>query len=439
MQPSSGISLIGTILTLGFLVLSVALMKIGFWPRRRGTIPHCRGCGYVLVGNQSGTCPECGRELTAAHIVRGERPRRKGFGAAGIVLVMLGALIFTAPLIWQVNWYQFLPASWIIGDLGSPDQSTATRAWAELMRRRSAGELSEQIEKKLTESALKEQAASTPGPLLGAMLDYLGQRFLDKKLTAQQAEQFFLNSVNVKLKTRPVVLAGERFPVQLAHGGRAPANGWLFQITSNVLMLGDEKINIGGAAGGSGIGGSGAITVQAGPRPPGTYPLEAAVMVAFFHAPLGGGTKPVWSREMKLTAQVKVQPPQETDTVELVDQPKLAEVIKKSIKITNFQRQKAKEFPVQFDLNPPINVAFAVLVVVDGREYRLGDIAANAYSQSGTMLNPTLPVDVKPGKVKVILRSDPAVARATIDQFQIWKGEIVIEGVQVIDKPNINN
>src|SRR3954470_5360558 len=151
MPPSSGISLIAIIVPIGLLVLGVALLKVGFWPRRRGDTPHCRGCGYTLVGNQSGTCPECGRAWTDSSVVRGERHHHKGVGFAGLVMLLLGLAIGGGLWLTDIDWYRYLPDSWIVKDAGSLNPTIAQRAWDELMRRRAIAPLSESAENKLTE------------------------------------------------------------------------------------------------------------------------------------------------------------------------------------------------------------------------------------------------------------------------------------------------
>src|ERR1044072_470785 len=93
MQNSSPITLISIALPIALMLLGLGLIKVGFWPRRRGETPHCRGCGYGLVGDQSGTCPECGREFSEKTVVRGERNRHKGIGFAGLVMLLLGIAI----------------------------------------------------------------------------------------------------------------------------------------------------------------------------------------------------------------------------------------------------------------------------------------------------------------------------------------------------------
>ena len=64
--PSVGLSPVGQIRlitaplwlpALGILCLS----SLWLWRRRRPSLPeNCAACGYSLIGNLSGTCPECG-------------------------------------------------------------------------------------------------------------------------------------------------------------------------------------------------------------------------------------------------------------------------------------------------------------------------------------------------------------------------------------------
>src|SRR5258705_10824705 len=170
MQDSSPLTLISIIVPIALMLLGLGLMKVGFLPRRRGTTPHCRGCGYALVGNESGTCSECGRPWTAATVVRGERPRHNGIGSSGLMMLLLGLAIGGGLWLTDVDWYRYLPESWIVKDAGSTNPTTAKRAWDELLRRRAIAPLSENVEKKLTDLALKEQASASPGTMLQPML-----------------------------------------------------------------------------------------------------------------------------------------------------------------------------------------------------------------------------------------------------------------------------
>jgi len=428
MKDTSGITLITLILPIALLLFGLAFLKIGFWPRRRGNTPHCRNCGYALLGNQSGTCPECGQAWTDATIVRGERYRSMGLASTGIILVLLGLAIGGGLWLTDINWYQYMPQRLVVSDAASSDPRIAQRAWDELMRRRAIAPLDESVEKKLTDLALKEQASPSPGVLVDPMLQFVAQRYLDKKLTEQQADQFFLNSVNPTLHTRESIAAGDVIPIQVNYRGRGPSNGWSYRLSTKDVKIGQQTIPLGGAMGGSGLGGSGSSTTYASGQKPGEYPMEAHVRVEIFHAPLGSGVAPVWSKDLALKGTLKVVPRNASEMVKLTDRPDLAQQIRQSMRIEQFTRHPDGSCDMQVHIEkPPMNVAFSVFVRgADGKEIRMGDLAADTTANMGTFMHPGK-VDVPAGKVQVIFRSDPAVARKTIDLMEIWKGEIVLE------------
>src|SRR5688572_25588183 len=139
MAVTAGASLIGLV----FAAVAAYLLKIGYWPRRRGQTPHCRRCGYPVVGIDSAKCPECGSVLSAhGAVVRGERRRRPGPAWAGAVLAAAAALLLGALAsgrLRAIDWYSHRPTGWVIGDLSSSHE--AGRAWEELQKRSDAGRL----------------------------------------------------------------------------------------------------------------------------------------------------------------------------------------------------------------------------------------------------------------------------------------------------------
>ena len=435
MQPASPISIIAIILPVVLMLLGLGLMKVGFWPRRRGDTPHCRGCGYALVGNQSGTCPECGREITEKSVVRGERHRHKGVGVGGLALFLLGIGIGGGAWVTDIDWYRYMPESWVVKDASSPNQTTAQRAWDELVRRRTIAPLAESTESKLTELALKEQAVASPGPMLTPMLEFLAARYLDKKMTAQQVDQFFLNSVNPTLHTRDQIAAGDVVPIQVTYRGRGPSNGWSYQLSTRDVKIGEKTIQMGGSMGGSGLGASGSSTTYAPGQPAGEYPLEAHVRVQIYRGMLGTSTPAVWSKDLTLKSTLKVVPKNSGEMVKFVDRPELADLIKKSLRVEQFNKNPDDSYELGVHIEkPPINVAFSVFARVGEKEVRMGEISGDTTVIMGSFMHPYKVGDIPIGKVQLIFRSDPAVARKTIDLVQIWKGEVMLDNVELKEK-----
>jgi hypothetical protein len=438
MQDSSPVTLISIALPIVLMLLGVGLMKAGFWPRRRGSTPHCGGCGYPLVGNESGTCPECGRAWFNATVIRGERRRHKGIGISGLVVFLLGLAIGGGLWLTDIDWYRHLPESWIVSDAGSSNPTVAKHAWDELLRRRAIAPLSDSVENKLTEIALREQASASPGPMLPPMLvpmlEFVAQRFLDKKLTDQQADQFFLNTVNPTLHTRAMVAAGDVIPIQIRYRGRGPTTGWSYRLGTKSVRVGTQNVQIGGSMGGSGLGGAGSSTSYVNGQPPGEYPVEAHTRVEIFHAPLGSPTPPVWSKDIALKTTLKVVPQSPSEMVKLTDKPELAQQIKKSLRIDKFKKRPDGTYEMSVDIQtPPMDVAFSVFARAGEKEIRVGEIATDAKTTLGTSMNPSNIGDIPVGKVSVIFRSDPSVARKTIDLVEIWKGEILLEDVELTE------
>jgi hypothetical protein len=126
------------------------------------------------------------------------------------------------------------------------------------------------------------------------------------------------------------------------------------------------------------------------------------------------------------------------EMVKLIDRPELGEAIRRSIRIEKLARKDPGSYELHIQMEKPgINVAFTVFVAAGGKEHRMGEISATAQSNVGSFVN-EYGMGELPEKVKVILRSDAAVARKTIELTEIWKGQIVIEDVQVTEdrKPN---
>lgn len=111
----------------GACVLLVGLIFVvrGIQGRLLNTHPHCRGCGFDLLGIEliPGTrCPECGRQVSTdgASVRIGRRTKRPAMVVLGLSLTLIGTGGLSYPLwsqipAWKnINWYEHLPESMVL-------------------------------------------------------------------------------------------------------------------------------------------------------------------------------------------------------------------------------------------------------------------------------------------------------------------------------------
>src|SRR4051812_6552722 len=151
------------------------------------------------------------------------------------------------------------------------------------------------------------------------------------------------------------------------------------------------------------------------------------------------GSRLCSSRDVSLKGEFELLPEAPPGYVKLLDRPDLLPAMQSCIRVQEFGFPYAGSgFRVQFDVKaPPENIAFQAFARAGGKEYELGTFSANKDKSGGygTMsgYGPEADKlkDTQADRMDVILRSSEKVARATVDQFQIWKGEIVIPDVKV--------
>ena len=421
-------------LALGLLafVLGTALFIAGFWPRRRGDSPYCRCCGYSLIGLESSRCPECGTELADHTIVRGERIRRPWVFRPGILLAMTGIFLlsihFTGALT-RVDWYQHRPATWLVRDLA--DANRQARAMAELDRRRQAGRLGEKIEDQITVLALKEQVSPNPAPLVQNLLDFVAARIEAGKLSDTLKDQFFEQAMGVALQIRPTVVAGDPVPFRVSRNGRGPSGDWWVRMECRGATLnGAETNSFRGSTSGSSFGG-GSIGSSMQTKSPGPHTIEATI-AASVHKGRSSAGKLLWSRNKTLAGSFNVLPQASSGHVKLLDQPELLAEMQAAVRATQVERRSNGEYAIVLDLrNAPANAAFEVFARIDGREYPIGTMALSKGKQMGFGLSADSIKGINAEQMDFILRSSEKVARGTVELYEIWKGEITLQGVKV--------
>ena len=187
-------------------VLSIAvgafLLKRAWWPRRIGDTPHCSRCDYILSGDQR-RCPECGAVADMESVVRGSPSQSRHGGdraVSGLLGVAILLLVVTRLLVFTVDWNRHKPLGWLLRDLG-----TTHGAWDEIQRRLDNNVLSDSDQNAVVERGLQVQDVQSGNITNESILDYIGSRYLDHKLTSSQADRSFDTLLKAKLSVRPVV------------------------------------------------------------------------------------------------------------------------------------------------------------------------------------------------------------------------------------------
>jgi hypothetical protein len=440
MQPQNGpvsIPLVFGCILLAIPALVGLLLIFKGRARRIGSDPHCRKCDYLLIGINPDRCPECGSPLNPQSVIHGQRRRRRLVFYSGWALVLLTVGALLAPGFWdqlrRVNWYQHIPTFLIARDLKSALPDLPLKAFLELQRRDQNHDLSSAYRAKLANFALAQQ--TNTGDLSAYAVNYLGQRILAGDLSPDQKTKFIHQCVVPALSVRRAILCGEKipydpdtsqahfpfmrnwsakmFPSQIAIDGAAP---------EPILNSVEYTDNIG-------LSCRYTTCEITGPH----------MLTVTFHKEIGYGNLVVGSEDQILHAPFTVYaalPP--SDQVTLQNRPDLAEPLKDCIDLeVAFNQNNFHFFSGQIRyMNIPCDTAFDVLAGYNGKEFPLGWI----YTRKGERVttgfwthDSTIPPP--PATIDVIFRPDPAVARKSVDCFNIWGDQLVYHDVPVTEYP----
>jgi len=406
------------------------------------------GEGEILTGIAGDRCPECGLSLAPRNIIRGERRRRPIAVAAGILLLLfaIGLCIAPSTTAWQqIQWYHYRPTSWVMADLDSPATAVKIKAWVELQRRLANGSLSAAQQNRLVERALREQqSGGGPAGYLSGMVDFLGSRYLDHKLSTAQADGFFANALKLQLAVRPRIGRDDPIPFRISAIGRGPQTGWWMRESQLGCWVDDRKIDQGTMSSTSGFSGQSSSTYLQ-PQPAGKHRLRVEVEVG-----AGTGNFPTFNapldhpRTLELTADFEVVASKVP--FNWVTSPDAA-TIARHLTASDL-RINAGFTPMTGQINavdPPVNLAFDVFARVEGKGYPLGSVtfyqspATSGSSHAGSyqVSTQSLPLgDLR--QIDIILRSSERAAMQTADFTTAWQGEIVIPNVMVQQTPATN-
>lgn len=416
----------------------LALLWFGFWPRRRGTEPRCRGCNYNLTGNTSERCPECGRVLRPNAIVHGTR-RKRPWRIGGGVLLLLLAVTAAMPNLMRINWYAYKPTGWVLSDLHNP--TLKQQAWFELMRRNNygAGGLADQHLHRLVAFALAEQARPWGTWPKYYFVDFLGDRYTDGQLTPTEAQQFLTQAVLLKLDVRSPTMLGEEVFYFLEYQMRLPtANYWVELATQEVRVDrgSPDEFSV-PFAHSPGVRGDGSLGGRLPPPKVGTHHVAVDVGITVYRG-----------RNMDQANSVKLfetqQQVRQTCVVladEMADRlitgtvEEQQELMQARLRVERVVCYGTHGSGVYLRANAlPVAVAFDVFVRYGTHEEYVGAIACGprVLNSSWHVGGRALALCVgEPTTCTVILRSSAAAARQSVDVRQYWEGELVFEDVPI--------
>ena len=442
MQPSGhSINAFLILSALPLLALGLLLIKRGFLPRRPGSEPRCRACGYDITGNQSGVCPECGADLSPAKAVTsGQGRRRVMAGSLGLLAIAAGVACLTPQVrdaILMFDWYSLRPDGWVMRDLAAPSEADQIRALGELRWRIREGKLSRERQREVIATLLTVQSAS-PRTVPEGFLSHLHSRLADGTLSDEQRARFLRHLLVLEARVRPKVMSGASAPYQLVHSHRVPPNVLWFR-RAEVVSVSVDGRELPGHAGDAFVGNTAEASTgsAAPPQPPARHVLRAVVRFALASSRETlerKGEAVLYEGEVPVEAAYEVLPPGEADILTEVDAPEHAAALKAAIAPAGLYHGRfgPGKFYGRIEVaRLPVNVAFDVIIRAGGREYPTGRIArkawAGAYNTSFTGDGP--PQRPATGKVDLLLRSSPAAARDTVDMTEFWKGELVYKDV----------
>ena len=432
-------------------LLSLKLVRIGLHGKRIDDHVLCASCEFDLTGrNPDNTrCPECGADVTAPRAtVIGHRRRIPSLIVLGLttLLIAVAALAIIGRRAYaSFNPNQFKPTWWLARDTSSAP-AVRDAALLELTMRAMAGRLSQERINALADRAIGIQV--NPPQVWSPMWGYFVEESRRAgKLGDERWEKYAYWAPNLQLRVRQRVPQGGMLPYHIAQGpARVGPNCRL------VVRYGTPTVIVSGqtiqktppndrtssatsitATGGAATGGAVSLPQS---LPPGTHKVRFSQELGVYGS-WDEGAKRVATRTIDLDAEFEILP-ESQPIVKVVDQPELAEAVKKSIAVTNWWEAGDGQAPPRVNMqvnvsNPPIGLGFQVFVRTGGEEYRSGRIAVGGTGNWSTWLIAETKGQ-RPSHVDVIFRCDPDAAAGTLDTYEIWNGEISLPDVKIEPK-----
>lgn len=447
------------------LILAAVLLANGFRPKRHGNTPFCARCGYNLTGLSGEVCPECGDPYgRPGGTVFGTRQRRTGNLVAGIVLLGVAAANLVTPLK-NVDWYGFMPTSFVLGDLQSGNPQEAQRVWDEVRRRVRAKNLTEKEYCELIDLCLKEHGSPSGRNVTDQMVEYLGKAYLARKLNPRQKEQLLNGVLNCTLDVRPRVAPNDPTPLRFKLKTRTAGVFFRMALHTEVFLIDNlprkekferlEETNSGSYNDDRQL-----ASIPIG-RHIATLRLRARLYSALQNrvgsitwglGESGSGVEETWGpvlheKPIDLTCKFEVLAEEPSDYIRRVRDPEWAEALPACIGVTHLGWKEdergwsAHKFGSgATSATLPTNVAADVYVRIDGLEYPVGTAEGSKGGDIGITFRTTrLEGRKEPFKsFDLVLRPSEKVARESLGIYEMWDDVIVKNGLKADCEPASN-
>jgi hypothetical protein len=404
--------------------------------------PVCSACRRDFFGLTSNKCPDCGRGINIQRrlgVAIGNRVRRPVLLATGAVMFTIGAFLLATSLwvvISGVSWFQIAPNSVLRFQALHWSKDSRDLAMKELILRRATMTPTEQSE--FDEMLLARQGDSS-SVWDDSMSDWLDAAFMDGSLSPQQRIRFLENLSQGTTRCRPVVRRDGVFVLGVSRQYRM---GNVFrrnhQVNYHVVRL--------RAAGTEFFSGRHRWTARGIPLrnqlPVGDYIVEADIEASVGTGPDDKAFPETVVKTFRMPMRVAVS------AVTTSDHGINAETLR-----THFQIDQGSPLPgrIRYSYDPqsmgsfsidivtrnlPVDVAFSGELKVGDHSWDFGRLTRVAgkrevisfYFKSSL---PDLRDFLKGKTATIILRTDEAAAEETVDLIDIWKGDLVFEGVQI--------
>lgn len=451
-------------------VIGLLLLWRGLWPRRTGDAPHCRRCGYNLTGldlSAAGArCPECGTDVTRERAVAiGRRRTRRGLVACGVVALLLALVpagIYAYGQYRKVDWYTYRPTALVLKDCYAGDVNLALRALSELDQRDLNGQLRDQQFRGLVAACLVHQ----PDALTYGQLGMLAAKILDvayrsDRLTPAEANRFFANMVEVRLKARPRVVQGQRLPIlwEAISDPTLAGSGGSYDAWWRLESLDEPKPSATGRLGPPEFQRWSGSSSRLGPYAPGRHQITGHVELVIVRATQDehlDPDMPVLYRDTRtVKTEVEVLAEEPPDLFTLVHSEEIGRLLEERARLCEIRVQApplpadspptpdeqpdSDSLDLRLELSRGVPVTLALEAAIEWNHHRVkvGSFVIDASEGRQAFGYSTSPVPALPPDVTVVLRCSKRVALDTVDIYEFWSGELRFEHVAVVEGPQL--